>query len=54
MKYGKMKYRNSKVSVDVGFLYYKVPVTVVMQGRDKMDTPHSIGKIVVKLSLHAP
>jgi hypothetical protein len=49
-----MNYSNAKVSVDVGFLYYKVPVTATMKGRDKMDTPHSIGEIEVKLSLHAP
>jgi len=49
-----MNYRNSKVSVEVGFLYYRVPVTATMQGRDKMDTPHSMGKIEVKLSQHTP
>jgi hypothetical protein len=54
MKYGKMNYRNSKVSVEVGFLYYEVPVTAIMQGRDKTDTPHSMGKSEVKRSLHKP
>jgi hypothetical protein len=54
MKYGKTNYKNPKVSVEVGFLYYKVPVTATMQGQDKMDTPHSMGKSEVKLSLHTP
>jgi len=40
--------------LEVGFLYYIVPVTATMQGRDKMDIPHSTGKCEVKLSLHMP
>jgi hypothetical protein len=54
MKYSKMNYKNSEVSVEVGFLYYKVPVTATVQGRDKIDTPHSMGKSEIKLSPHTP
>jgi hypothetical protein len=39
--------------VDGGFLYYKVPVTAVVQGRDEMDALHSMGKAVPAHALKA-